>query len=173
MKYVRDELIDLALNASSAKLAVGLAAMLRDGDVYYYIGFVEKFQQLVILSAVAAVCMFRIRGHARLVEPQSRVQFVVSLSHQSKGGQIALCLSSPEQVLNHAACAVCVCVPVCVDSVSGTIHRSSRHSVCVCVVCGYTTCTATATSCSTESEAAVRAQTASLIGRPQPRRRHQ
>jgi hypothetical protein len=31
------------------------------------------------------------------------------------------------------ALCVCVCVPVCVDSVSGTIHRSSRHSVYVCV----------------------------------------
>ena len=134
MKYVRDELIDLALNASSAKLAVGLAAMLRDGDVYYYIGFV-KFQQLVILSAVAAVCMFRIRGHARLVEPQSRVQFVVSLSHQSKGGQIALCLSSPEQVLNHAACAVCVCVCACVCRlcVRNNPSQFTPQRVCVCM----------------------------------------
>ena len=133
MKYVRDELIDLALNASSAKLAVGLAAMLRDGDVYYYIGFVK------ISAACDSFCCGSClhvphtwaRTSCRTAEPCP----IRRITESPKQGWADCTLPLKPRASAEPCCVrcVCVCVPVCVDSVSGTIHRSSRHSVYVCV----------------------------------------
>ena len=135
MKYVRDELIDLALNASSAKLAVGLAAMLRDGDVYYYIGFVK------ISAACDSFCCGSClhvphtwaRTSCRTAEPCP----IRRITESPKQGWADCTLPLKPRASAEPCCVrgvcVCVCACVCRLCVRNNPSQFTPQRVCVCM----------------------------------------